>query len=250
MNIREPATGVSKQFNIPNMQRRIVRVWTTILFLMIAAAFSPSYLGIKGMGGGYAISVVSSFLAFAALLVIGIYVQRAKQFDAILHGDNQLASWQCSASLWQHFVEEDFKAEAAAKRSLYFYVSAIAAVVGLLMFVLTSEALFLLIIVTIIAVLAIPATLVPIMRSRKLRHSGPTVIIGRKGLIVGRMFHYWGHLGARLESVDIEIVNELRVISVQYSYPGRNGRQTETARVPVPDDKEELAGRIVFELKR
>lgn len=239
---------MNNQFKIPNTQKRIVRVWAVILVLMLAAAFSPSYLGINGMDGGYAITVVSSFIAFTALLVLGIFFQRAKQFDAILNGNDRLASWYCNTELWQRFVNEDFQAEATAKRSLFFYVSAIAAVVGLLMFLLTGEALFLLIIAGLIVVLAITATLVPVTRARRLRQSKPVVLIGRKGLIVGKIFHYWGHLGAVLDKTDVENIEGMTIISFQYSYPAFNGRQTEIARVPVPDGMEEVVDKIITQL--
>ena len=237
------------QYNIPNTQRRIVRVWAVIFILMVVAAFSPAFLGIGGMDGGFGITVMASFVAFTALLVVGIYHQRARQFDAILSGADRLASWPCSAAMWQHFVAADFNEERVTKRSLFFLVSAIAAVVGLLMFLLTGESLFLLIVAGLIAVLAIPATLVPVLRARRLQSSGPVVIIGRKGLIVGKMFHYWGHLGARLEDIDLERIDDLLIMRFHYSYPTRNGRQTETARVPVPDGMAAQLKNVVETLK-
>ncbi len=225
-----------QEYRIVNTQRRVVRIWFAVFLLMLAAAISPSYLGIDGMDGGYAISVMAGFVAFMALLVVGIYMQRAKRFDEIAAGTDRIAAWQCDAALWQLFVSTDYQAEAQAKRSLFFYVSAISAVVGFVMFLLTQEALFLLIIAGLIALLAIVALLVPDLRRNKLKNSGPIVIIGHKGLIVGKMFHYWSHFGARLESVELHNSDHLKILSFNYTYPSRHGRQTETARVPVPEN--------------
>lgn len=234
-----------QEYRIVNTQRRVVRIWFAVFLLMLAAAFSPSFLGIDGMKGGYAISVMAGFVAFTALLVVAIYMQRAKRFDEIAAGTDRIAAWQCDGELWQQFVSADYQAEARAKRSLFFYVSAISAVVGLVMFLLTHEALFLLIIAGLIALLAVVALLAPVLRRNKLKNSGPLVIIGHKGLIVGKMFHYWSHFGARLERVELQDSDHLKILSFTYTHPSRHGRQTEIARVPVPESMLEQALKII-----
>jgi hypothetical protein len=82
------------------------------------------------------------------------------------------------------------------------------------------------------------------MRYKKLLKSEPEAIIAKNGLIVGKMFHLWVKLGARLDGVLLNTEEFPPLLEFRYSMPTRNGRQEEVARVPVPAGKNEEASRV------
>jgi ABC-type multidrug transport system fused ATPase/permease subunit len=147
------------------------------------------------------------------------------------------------------FVAADFEDEKKAKKNLFIMVAVIAAIVGVLMTIVLQSLLIVLIIIGIMVVVAIPAFLVPVFRYRKLKSSEAEALIAENGVIVGKMFHLWVKLGARLDGVSLNTAEEPDIIEFNYSMPTRNGRQEEVARVPVPFGKLEEATRIVEHFK-
>ncbi len=227
------------------MQRRIARAWVCVALFSLAGIFLPSVFNIKGMEGGYAIRFVSAFMFVVSAIVVVVYSGRAKHFDLLLKPENQLAHWYYSSEEWFRFTQLDFAEEAAAKRKLFYYVAAITIVTGIFMFLAIGSFLFIPITAGIILLVAFPAILVPLLRYRKLKKSGASVIISANGIIIGNVFHLWSQMNARLEDVEIDNNSLPALIKFNYSYPSRNGRQEETARVPVPAGMETEALEIV-----
>lgn len=236
--------------SILNMQRRIARVWMLVALLSVVGVFVPSLFNIRGMEGGYAIRFVSAFMVVVSAIVVAVYSGRAKQFDLLLKPENQLAYWHYSPEKWADFVQLDYREEAAAKRKLFYYVAAITIVTGMFMFLAIGSFLFIPITAGIILLVAFPAILVPLLRYRKLKKSGASVIISANGLIIGNVLHLWSQMNARLEDVEIDNNSLPALLKFHYSYPSRNGRQDETARVPVPDGKETEAVEMVRHFSR
>jgi hypothetical protein len=234
---------------IQNTQQRIVNLWYIITVVFLAWVFLPSLLGIDGMDGGFGISFIAGFMVMVGVIVIVIYRSRAKQLEKILTGEGQIALWRYSPNEWMRFVAADFEDEKKAKKNLFIMVAVIAAIVGVLMTIVLQSLLIVLIIIGIMVVVAIPAFLVPVFRYRKLKSSEAEALIAENGVIVGKMFHLWVKLGARLDGVSLNTAEEPDIIEFNYSMPTRNGRQEEVARVPVPFGKLEEATRIVEHFK-
>jgi len=196
------------------------------------------------MDGGFAMSFISGFLVIMSLIVILIYRSRAKQLDKILSGEGRIAVWTYSPGEWMRFIAEDFEAEKKAKRFLFFLISAIAVVIGIILLIVVKDVLILFISLGIIPLVAVPAFLAPRMRYKKLLKSEAKALIAEKGIIVGKMFHLWVNLGASLDEVKINSESEPDMIEFTYSMPTRNGRDVQVARVPVPKGKREEATKI------
>lgn len=231
-------------FTMKNTQRRIVRLWIILLFVFIFLIFLPSIIGLDGMDGGFALGFVSFFMVIMSIVVILIYRSRANQLDRILAGEGRLAVWKYEPYEWEKFTAIDFEEEKKAKKFLFFLISAICVIVGVILLVLVRDILILYISLGIIPVVAIPAFLAPRMRYNKLKKSEGKVLISEKGVIVGRMFHLWVKLGARLDQVVLVTDEYPPILEFHYSMPTRNGRQEEVARVPVPSGKMDEAERI------
>jgi len=197
------------------------------------------------MEGGFAISFVAGFMVIVGIIIILVYRSRAKQLDNILSGEGRIALWQYSAEEWMRFAAADFEDEKKIKRNLFIMVTVISIVIGVILVIVTQDPLMIFIIAGIIAIVAIPAFWAPRYRFNKLQHSEAEALIAENGVIVGKMFHLWVKLGARLDKVVIDMESDPKLIEFTYSIPTRNGRQEEIARVPVPYGKIDDAMQIV-----
>lgn len=238
---RKPDLPPQQDYRIPNSQRRIVNLWLFLFALFVFCVFLPSLIGMDGFEGGFFISFLAGFAAIMSIVVILIYRSRAKQLDKILSGEGRIAVWRYSSDEWMRFVSRDFEEDKKMKRMLFFLISGIAVVVGILLIINFQDLLFIPIILGIIAIVAIPAFLAPHFRYRKLQKSEAAVLIAENGLIVGKMFHLWVKLGAQLDQVVINSEEEPVLIEFTYSMPTRNGRDVQVARVPIPKGKYEEA---------
>jgi membrane protein YdbS with pleckstrin-like domain len=234
----------TSDFTMKNSQRRIVNLWWILMAVFIFLIFLPTIIGLDGMDGGFAISFVSVFLVISSLIVILIYRSRAKQLDSILAGDERIAVWKYSPEEWERFTTIDFEEEKKAKNFLFKLVSVICVIVGILLWIAVEDVLIMFISLGIIPVVAIPAFLAPRMRYKKLKNSEGKALISEKGVIVGKMFHLWVKLGARLDQVVLVTDEQPPILEFHYSMPTRTGRQQEVARVPVPYGQMEEAEQI------
>jgi hypothetical protein len=244
--------GISKvfstsgmEFKMPNTQQRIVNLWLILMAVFTFIVFLPSIIGLDGMDGGFAMSFVSGFMVIICIIVILVYRSRAKQLDKILSGEGRIAVWKYTPEEWMRFIAVDFAAEKKAKKMLFILVSAISVIVGIILMIVIKDILILFITLGIIPLVSIPAFLAPRMRYRKLQQSESKALIAENGVIVGKMFHLWVQMGARLDSILIDMESDPKIIEFSYSIPTRNGRQEEVARVPIPKVKMDEAMTIV-----
>jgi hypothetical protein len=233
-----------QDFAMPNTQRRIVNNWYYVTFIFLVGIFIPSWFGINGMDGGFGISFLAGFMVMVGLIVIVVYLGRARQMDKILSGEGRLAVWHYTPDEWMRFVAADFEDEKKIKKNLFIMVAVIALIVGVLMTIVAQDGLMMLIVTGIIAIVAVPAFLVPRFRYRKLQRSEAHALISENGVIVGKMFHLWIKLGARLDRVSINQEQGTGIMEFAYSFPTRTGMQEEVARVPIPKGKTDEAIRI------
>ena len=240
---------LSLGFTMKNSQRRIVNLWIILMFVFIFLIFLPSIISLDGMDGGFAIGFVSFFMVITSIVVILIYRSRAKQLDNILAGEGRIAVWKYSPEEWERFCEIDFDEERKAKKFLFILVSVICVIVGIILWIAMEDILIMFISLGIIPVVAVPAFLAPRMRYKKLKTSEGKALISEKGVIVGKMFHLWVKLGARLDQVILVTDEQPPILEFHYSMPTRNGRQDEVARVPVPNGRMDEAIKIAGEFQ-
>lgn len=237
-----PSAG--HEFMMKNSQWRIVNLWLILMMVFVFCMFLPSIIGLDGFDGGFAMSFTAGFMVIISLIVIFIYRSRAKQLDNILSGEGRIAVWYYSQDEWKRFITKDFEEDKKIKRMLFFLIAGISVVIGIILTLVYQDFIFVPIILGLIVIVAIPAIWAPHFRYRKLLHSGAQSLIAENGVIVGKMFHLWVKLGARLDQVSINTEDDPYLLEFTYSMPARNGRQVEVARVPIMADKMEEAGRI------
>lgn len=241
---REQNQFSTSEFTMKNSQRRIVNLWWILLVVFLFLVFLPSIIGLDGFDGGFAISFISGFLVIMSLIVILIYRSRANQLDKILSGVGRIAVWKYMPEEWNRFVTIDFEEEKKTKKFLFILISVISIVIGIILWIALEDILVFFISLGIIPLVAIPAYLAPRMRYNKLRHSEGKALIANNGVIIGKMFHLWVKLGARLDQVVLITDENPPILEFHYSMPTRTGRQEEVARLPVPSGKMAEAERI------
>lgn len=230
----KPTDG--NKFEMKNTQRRIMNLWVFLLFVFIFLIFLPGIIGLDGFDGGFALGFVSFFMVIMSVIIIFIYRSRAKQLDSILSGEGRIAVWFYHPDEWTRFVEGDFAEDKKVKRTIFYIISGISVVIGILLTIRYQDILIAEIVLGLIAFVAVIAFVAPYFRLKKLRKSKPQALISEKGVIVGRMFHLWVKLGASLDAVCWNDENPgTRMIEFTYSMPTRNGRDQQIARVPVPE---------------
>lgn len=231
----------------PNMQWRIVRLWVILGLLFLSACFLPSLAGIDGMDGGFAIITICGFLFISSLIVIWIFVHRARQLDKMLYNDNHLAWWEIDKTTWERFIIIDFGEDKNRSKGLFILVSVISIVMGIVLSIIFNDILMLLICLGIIVLLVIPAFTFPWFRKIKKMRNPRLVIISENSVYVGGSYFNWDILGARLNDVQVDTSNQPVMMRFNMSYPARTGIESYEIRMPVPENK--IAEAISIQLK-
>jgi len=186
-----------------NSQWRIVNLWLFLIVVFVFCMFLPSIIGLDGFDGGFAMSFTTGFMVIISLVVIFVYRSRARQLDKILTGEGRITVWRYSQDEWLRFINKDFEEDKKLKGTLFLIIACISVVVGIILILIYQDLIFIPIILGIIVLVAIPAIWVPLYRFRKLKQSEAQVLIAEKGVIIGKIFHLWVKLGARLDNVSI-----------------------------------------------
>lgn len=233
--------------NPPRRTALVGLVITVIGFVMI---FAPGFLGIEGMNGGYAISFVSLFVAIIGIVVVVVFAILGNMLDKILRGEGLLAHWTYTPEKWKEYTDKEHIEEKIEKRGLFFVVSAFALFFGILFWILDPEAgiyvfLAMLGLIALIGSVALLTTWYDHYQNKK--HLGEAYI-AKDALYLNHRLHSWRLLGAKLESVTLEVKEGLVLLTFRYSAPTMAGFQNYTARVPVPDGQEETAKNIALQL--
>lgn len=132
-----------------NPPKRIATASFVVALLGVVMIFVPNLAGINGFDCGFAISVLSLFVAVSAVIVGAMHVGLAKKLDAILRGENVLAHWTYDAYYWREYAEKEYEEEKSEKKGLFLIVSGFALFFGILFWVFDPEAGFIVFLVMI-----------------------------------------------------------------------------------------------------
>ncbi|MCL5073130.1 MAG: hypothetical protein M1308_19910 [Actinobacteria bacterium] len=121
---------------IKNKPKTVAIIFAVLLFDFIILIFLPSIIGLEGMDGGFAVSLISFFLAISSLIIVIIYFQLAKKFKRITSGDNVIAHWRYEREEWLKFSDKEYKYEKNKNRSLLLFIG----VISLIVFIIVALA--------------------------------------------------------------------------------------------------------------
>ena len=233
-----------------NTARRTLYIWVGLTLLFTFGIFAPSIFGMDGFDGGFAISFVCIVLALTGVVVVFMYMGRARAADKILGGDSLLARWRYDNSEWQNYSEADYRMERSDKFALFRLVMVITAVVTFGFFLFHRDSALLMVGIFLGLGVILSATILLTTsydRWQNKRYPGD-VFIARDGAYVGRKLHLWKGWGATLD--DLSYDEEGRMLFMSYSMPSRTGRDSATVRIPVPQGQEDKARQVLAELGR
>ena len=238
----------SNQHTIKNKPRTIAIIFTVLLFGFIFLIFLPPIIGLEGMAGGFALSLVSAFLAISSLIVAIIYFQLAQKFKRITSGDSFIAHWRYEREEWLKFTEKEYKYEKNKNRMLLLFIGVIALVVFIIFSLVNHDSWRIMLVVWLgfMALLSIFAFLVPWLNYKARKKSSYELYLSKNGVYIGGSFHVWGFLGSKLEEAVFD-EKEMQVI-LDYSYLTRTGHSNEIVHIPVPPLKIDAAKKAVEKL--
>jgi hypothetical protein len=230
-----------------NPQRRTAIIWAIITAAAIIGIFVPSIIGLEGFDGGFAISTLAFFMALTGVIVVIVYLLRARTLDRMFQGDNLLTHWTYTSEEWSKYTEQEYKTEKYGKWKLFFLVAGIALFIGIVFFIIDNEA-GLVVLYSMLGLIALIALVAWASSLSNYRHNKKTVgevFISRDAVYMNRQFHTWKGLGAKLKSVLIASKDDQSVLAFSYTMPTRTGIQEYTVRVPVPYGKDKAAETLV-----
>ncbi len=221
-----------------NPARRTMWVWVAITLLAFFGIFAPSIFGMDGFNGGFALSFICIIIALTGVFVVLMYRGRAATLDSIIQGKDVLAHWKYSAEEWRRYTEKAYEIEKKEKWGLFLFVMAIAIIVliGFWLFNRDSGVVVIAVFVGLAAILSVTILLTTSYTHWQNKKYHGEVYIGRDGVFLNRQLHLWRGWGAELEKAGYD--EKERLISITYSIPSRQGRDTHSVHVPVPKGRE------------
>ena len=233
-----------------NPQRRTTTIWGIITVIAVFAIFAPHIFGMDGFSGGFAISTLSFFVAITGIIVVVIYVKRARALDRLFQGENLLAHWTYSPEEWRQYTEQEFQTERKEKWGLFYLIAGIALFLGIIFLIIDPKAgLFVFFVMLgLIALIAFVAWITAWSTYRQNKKYLGEAYIATTAVYLNRQFHTWKGLGARLVSVILAEEKGQQLVAFTYAAPARTGMQEYTVRLPVPRGKEKAAEAIAEKL--
>jgi hypothetical protein len=234
-----------------NNYRRTAYVWFGIIGVGVLVFFLPSIIGLDGFDGGFAMSVGGGFISMIGIIAGVIYAKLANTLDRITKPENLLAHWTYTPEQWKEYTEEEYKEDKAAKTGLFILVAVITVIVCVI-FGLVERAdpkIMLFIVLGIIAIVGMAAFFSSLGNYMNNKKRLGEVFLALDGVYLNRQLHTWKAIGSQLEDALFEEGPDFKPrLRFEYSAPSRNGRDSYTARVPIPPGQEAAAKRIVDQI--
>jgi hypothetical protein len=111
--------------------------------ILIAGFFSVMCVAaltfIEGMAGGYAISLVSFFIAVSGIAVAGLFFHRARVMDEILNSNQILAHWVYSSDMAQESAHREYGEYIDRNRAMFILIGGMLVVTALIFIIFVEE---------------------------------------------------------------------------------------------------------------
>jgi hypothetical protein len=227
---------------LPNPDK--IRMWISALIAILATGliFLPSWIGMDGMKGGYALSFVAFFFTISAAIVTWFFWGRASRLERISRGQDVLVHWTYSPAEWKQYIAAELNAQTQKNRTLWWVISGFCLAIGGLFWLFDHEAgrLVFLILLGMALLLALFAFGLPwLTYRRQQRHPGEAWITP-VAVFFDNNLTYWNYGGSRLDRVTWQEVdgNLPPCLRFEISFWDRIGPQSQVLRVPVPFGQE------------
>jgi len=234
---------------LKNTQRRAAFIWLFIGAAGIFMVFMPGLFEIDMLNGGGALIFIGIFVAISGIVVSILFFKRAKLMDNVFLGDKYLIHWRYGTYEWDQYAEKEFEYRKGANKSLFALMGSLCIIVGIIFWIIDHDGgkYVFIVMIAMTFILAITAVLTAVLPYRHNKNNVGEVYIFNDGLYINGKTHIWKGFTARLESVDIDVKNNL--LKFTYSFISRAGRQNYTVLVPIPGGEIQNAQNIVNHFK-
>ena len=223
-------------------------IWAGVTGLGLVIIFIPRIIGLEGFKGGFALSLLGGFMAFAGLIATLIFLRLAVYLGRITNKKNLLAHWTYTREEWKDYTEKEHVGDVAAGKSTFIIIAVITVLIGLIFWVIERDnpLVIAFIVLGIIAVSGLAAYISNRTNRNQNRKYLGEAYISLDGAYLNRQIHLWRGLGNHLETAayDDSLPSGPRMV-FNYSSPSRGELYHSTARIPVPPGQEEEARNIV-----
>lgn len=116
------------------------RVYGSIIVAVFFAVTCIAALTfIDGMQGGYAIALVSFFIAISGIAIAGLFFHRAKVMDGILNSNHLLAHWVYSPDMAKESATREYTEYLERNRAMFLLIGGMLAVTALIFIIFVED---------------------------------------------------------------------------------------------------------------
>jgi hypothetical protein len=233
-----------------NPPKRTAVISFVVALFASVLIFIPELIGIDGFNGGFAISLISLFIAITAVVVGLMYLGWAGKLDKILRGEGILAHWTYTPQYWAEYTENEYAQEKTEKKGLFIVVSGFALFFGILFWVLDQDAGFIvfLVMMGLIGMVAFAWRFSAWHNYRQNINGIKEAYITKDAIYMNKKLYTWRTVFTSFDEVTQENNQGLALLIFKYATAGRAGPQTYLTRVPIPPGQEEAAKNIVQQI--
>lgn len=233
---------------IRNSAKNILIIFFILFILAVILIFVPWFMGMDGMNGGFAVSLIAFFLAIVFLIVSIVYYPLSKRSGRMLELQNILVHWEYEKKKWLEHAGKEYLEEKKQKRFLAALISGITFIVALFFIIFQRDTWMVMGIVflSITLLMFFLAWITPLAGYKKSRKISPEAIISQNGAYLTGQFHYWNILTSKLKDAVFE--PSLMLVIIIYTYSTNTGESSYELKIPVPAGKEKAAEEAVREL--
>lgn len=233
--------------------------WKKVAASLIAAVIFSlvcliSYSAIDGMSGGYALAFITFFLAISSVAVTLLFVHRARVMDEILTDPAPLAHWIYPEDMARKSVEREYRDYQERNRAMFIIIGGMLVLVSLFFMIFIGEGGLQtgIILLAFTVFLFIVSRVAPGLERRRAMGAPSEAFIARTGIIYEGAVYPFRSFLVSWDGVLLRDADKKNPAVLVFSFTQLNGRfivQPFDVIIPVPPGEEEMAGRIVRELR-
>lgn len=234
---------------MPNPEKNYTVIAIGIALVAIVLIFLPGWIGMDGMDGGYALSLIALWLALSAAVVAWYFWGRAAQIERMLAGQELLAHWTYTPSEWQAYADAEQDEQIQENRSMWLFMAVMCVLVGVVFWLIDREAGFYVLLFMLALTLLLGVVAFGLPRLRRQRQAGKTgaAWFAPTAVFFDGVFYPVKSRLMWLNGVDFQEAsgNSPANLSFQITHFVKSGVQNRTLRIPVPSGHRDEAVALV-----
>jgi hypothetical protein len=235
---------------LKNKDRRSAGISLFVMVLGFAAVVIPIVAPESGMDWGYAAAFSGLIVGLTAFFAFLLFNSRARVFKRMFDNERILARFIYPKDFWEKIIKEE-REESGAGKALGFFLGGLFLLIGLVMYLIQQNGLFLLMMLGLAVFFVIVGFLASRADRRRLDQALPEAVIAPEGVFYNNILHTWNvRMTSYLESVSMHpdepdtllfVIRQLAGGGSYYIPHFRPGRLS----IPIPPGQEQAAYHII-----